>query len=334
MSAPLRDLETDNGRLPLMAQLAAERAGLLAQLLGLDEQALTVAPVIDNWTVKDLLAHIAAWDRWEMREMKRVVEGEAPNLVDLKNLDAVNASIAAEWRHRPLAEVVRELGEARTAWIGWLRSLPEEGFFRSRSFEGEDWSFPACVEVQRRHDAEHGAQIANWRPASSVRYGIGPRQVLVAALDAAREELVAAASLVPAQERATRPVCGDRSGPVEPWTLKDLLGHAADWEWVAVEGLRQLAAGRESDAGKVKDIEEWNQAHWRARRDQPWETVWADFQAARRALREALGGMNPAELARPFPAAWDPEGTPYSWGCVYVNHDREHAQDLRGAQTE
>ncbi len=42
----------------LLVRLTAERTGLLEQLLGLDERTLTEEPVLDGWTVKDLLAHI------------------------------------------------------------------------------------------------------------------------------------------------------------------------------------------------------------------------------------------------------------------------------------
>ena len=47
-------------RARLLARLAAERAGLLEQLIGLDETALTGSPILGDWTIKDLRAHIAA----------------------------------------------------------------------------------------------------------------------------------------------------------------------------------------------------------------------------------------------------------------------------------
>jgi uncharacterized damage-inducible protein DinB len=308
-------------RAQLLARSAAERAGLLWQLIGLDERMLTEVPVLDGWTVQDLLAHIAAWDRWELREMKRTAGGQAPDLTAVRDLDAFNAAVVAAWRDRILAEVVTELQDARAAWVAWLRTLPEEAFFRHRSFEGEDWSFPGCVEVQWRHDAEHAAQVAAWREVEGLEGETGPQAVLLAALDAGREELLAAAALVPPEERASRPVCG-------VWTLKDVLGHVADWEWLCVEGLRHMAAGRPLQVDYDGDVEAWNQAHAAARRDQPWEAVWADFHAARQALLEVLEGMSQADLDRYFPTRWGSETTPYSWACIFLTHDREHAQGL------
>jgi uncharacterized damage-inducible protein DinB/predicted RNase H-like HicB family nuclease len=312
-------------RCHLLARLSAERAGLLEQLIGLDEGALTEVPMLDSWTVKDLLAHVAAWDRWEERTMKCMVAGGTPDFTAVQDFDASNAAFVAEWCDRPLAEVLAELQAARADWVAWLESLSEEEFFRYRSYAGWDWSFSVVpLQVQWQHDAEHAAQIAAWRETEGLKGETVPKMVLLAALAAARDELLAAVALVPAEERASRPVCGE-------WTLKDVLGHVADWEWLGAEGLRQMATGQPPQVEHVQDIDAWNQAHAEARRDQPWEVVWADLHAARRALLDVLEEMSQAELGRSFPFPWGPEGTPYQWIWVYFRHDREHAHDLRQA---
>lgn len=95
-----------------------------------------------------------------------------------------------------------------------------------------------------------------------------------------------------------------------------------------MDGLRQMAAGQPPQVEHVQDIDAWNQAHVEARRDQPWDAVWADFQAARQALLEVLEGMSQAQLETSFPSPWGSDITPYRWVCVYLAHDREHAQGL------
>ncbi|MFQ6102341.1 MAG: DinB family protein [Anaerolineae bacterium] len=313
-------------RCHLLARLAAERAGLLWQLIGLDEKRLTELPVFEegDWTAKDLLAHVAAWDRWEKREMKRMLAGEVPDLAAAQDVDTFNAAVVAEWHDRTLTEVLAELRAARADWVAWLRTLPEEEFARLRSFESEDWSFPGCLEVQWRHDAEHAAQIAAWREAAGSEEKTGPKPILLAGLAAAREELLAVAALIPPEERASRPVCGE-------WTLKDVLGHITDWEWLGEEGLRQMATGRPPQVEHIEDIDVWNQVHVDARRDQSWEEVWVELHAARETLLEVLNGMSQADLARSFPFPWSQEGPAYRWVCVYLAHDHEHAEDLRDA---
>jgi len=109
-----------------------------------------------------------------------------------------------------------------------------------------------------------------------------------------------------------------------------VLAHVTDWERMGVEGLRDMAAGRPPRVGHVVDIEAWNQAHYQAWRDEPWEGVWADLHAVRASLVEVLDGMSQADLARVFLFPWGEEGTACDWLSIYLAHDREHAQGLWG----
>jgi hypothetical protein len=316
-------MDKGSQRSHLMARLAGERAALLEGLLGLDEPALVKRAVFDDWSVKEILAHSAAWDRWDERTMRCMVAGDTPDFAAVQDFAASNAAFVAEWRERSLEEVVAELTAARSDWVAWLRSLPGEEFFRPRSYFGHAWTFSEVpLQVQWEHDGEHAAQIARWREAEALKGETGSTPVLLAALEAAREELLAAAALVPAGQRTSRPVCG-------VWTLRDLLGHIADWEWYGVEGLRQMAAGQPPDPEPIDGIESWNRSHAEARREQPWEVVWEDLHAARQAFLAVLEGMSQAAMTRSFPFAWGPKGTPYQWMGIFVGHDREHARDLR-----
>jgi hypothetical protein len=202
--------------------------------------------------------------------------------------------------------------------------MPDEEFHRLRDMGWGETSVRQWTQWRARHDAGHAADLAAWREAQELEGTAGPKCVLAAALSAAREELLAAAALVSPEDRASLAVCGD-------WTLKDLLAHVADWEWVGVDGLRDMAAGRSPQVEHIADIEAWNQAHYGARRDQPWDDVWSDLHAAREQLLEVLEGMGQAELARSFRFPWGPEGTAYDWVSVYLTHDREHARDLSDA---
>jgi hypothetical protein len=107
-----------------------------------------------------------------------------------------------------------------------------------------------------------------------------------------------------------------------------VLGHVADWERFAYEGLGMMAAGQAPDVERVDDIEAWNQAHAEARREQPWDVVWQDLTQGRQALMALLGGMEETQLARRFGFPWGVEGTAYDWLGVFVEHDREHAHDF------
>jgi hypothetical protein len=338
-------MNKERERRRLLARLAAERAGLLQGLLGLDEADLVGPFVHDDWTVKDILAHIAAWDRWEERVMRAMIAGATPDFSEVQDFAVSNAAFVAPWRERGLAEVLSELAAARREWVAWLVGLRDAEFFRKRAYAGHNWTFSEVpLQVQWEHDAEHSAAITSWRQAAGLTgHAGGAMSVLRAAVDAARDELLAAVALIPADERTSRPVCGD-------WTLKDLLGHIADWEWYAVSGLRRMPVGEPppplyppqtggempaldpSQAGGEtggESIERWNQAHAAARRDQPWERVWEDLGGAHRAFLEILAEMDPTALSRRFPWPWGEAGTVYRCATVFLGHDRDHAGDLR-----
>jgi uncharacterized damage-inducible protein DinB len=315
----------------LLAHLSAERAALLEQLLGLSKASLTDKPVYQDtpegsseaWSVKDILSHIAAWDRWEERTMQAMVAGEQPDFSKVQDFTASNAAFVAAWRDRTLDEMVAELMSARADWVAFLDELSNEEFSCPRAYYGHDWTFSDIpLPIQWRHDAEHAEQIAVWRKTQALGKEMGPKSVLLAALDGARAELLAAAALIPSAERTLRPICGD-------WTLKDVLGHIADWEFYGTAGLRQMADGHRPDPEPLGSIESWNVSHAEARRDEPWEVVWEDLHTARRELREVLDGMSRAAIGQPFAFPWGQDGTPYDWVRIFLSHDREHAHELR-----
>jgi predicted RNase H-like HicB family nuclease/uncharacterized damage-inducible protein DinB len=306
----------------LLVHLAAARGALLEPLLNLAEPDLVETEISEGWTVKDALAHIAAWDRWVRREISRLVAGEEPDAAAVRNIDAYNAQSVAAWKERSLDEVVAELREARADWVAWMQGLSEEAFFRPHPRGRGDWWVPTWIEIMREHDLEeHAHKLAAWKKERT-EAPAGPKSILAAALGARREELLSAADLVPPEERTSRPVCGE-------WTLQDVLGHVADWEDWIVAGLRDMAAGRKPGIPTVTDEEAWNQEHAAARRRQSWETVWADLTNVRQELAALLDGMDQAGLERVFPGVWGKDTTPYAWFLDAYAHDREHARDIR-----
>ena len=307
----------------LLARLAYERTSLLVQLLGLDERVLTQLPICAAWTVKDLLAHIAAWDRWVGKAMQAMVAGKESGFEAVDDIDAANERFVAAWRGASLETIVAELSAARSDWVAWLEALPVDEFFRRRSYGGHDWTFSSMpLRVQREHDVEHTAQITARHRAEKPGGRSGPKAVLRAVLDAGREELLAAARLMPPEQRASYPVCG-------PWTAYDVIGHLADWEWVGVEGLRNMVAGGVPGVEPIQDIDLWNAERVEARRGRPWSSAWEDLHAARKAFVQAVDALDPALLDKVHAFPWGGYGTAYDWVSAYIAHDREHAEQLR-----
>ena len=196
----------------------------------------TESPVFDSWTAKDLLAHVAGWDELFTERITLILAGRVGEITGV-DLDARNAALHAERKDWSLGRAVEACVGARQDFLTTLAPMSDEEFHRLRRVGWGETSVRQWAQWRARHDAAHAADLSAWREAQGLGGTVGPKDVLSAALSAAREELLAAAALVPPEERASRPVCGE-------WTLNDVLGHVADWEWVGVEGLRHMAAGQ------------------------------------------------------------------------------------------
>lgn len=278
------------------------RADLVALAGDLCDEFLDWEPAPGSWALRRVLRHIGNAEQWYV---SRLVPPE---------------SLPPEWEDDeglPLWEFLEM--ERRTA-VERLRALTAEE--RAAVFypiawtdhRDEAWTLRKALRRFLEHEREHTAQA---REILELRRG-----VLLAELQAARQHLLASLEgLVP---NSPAPVCGE-------WTVKDVLGHVADWEWVGVEGLRLMARGGSPLVEVVRDLDAWNREHVAARRNQPWEGVLEDLHAARQALLDALQAIEPSLLGQRFPFPWGGEGTPADWLAVYPGHDREHAAEVAAA---
>jgi uncharacterized damage-inducible protein DinB len=276
-------------------------------------------------TIKDLLAHIAGWDELFADRMERVIAGQMNTIVSV-GLDEHNAALAEARRDWSLEQAIDAFTGERARCLAVLERVPTDLFHQWLYLPWDRTEIRTWTEWRGSHDRSHAWEIERWRRRAKPARGITPRPLLMAAFAAARAELLATAALVPAAERASRSLGNG-------WTLKDKLGHLADWDRWAADVLGDVAAGREPQLDPTVDPENdfdgWNAAHRAARQDQPWEEVWRDFHAARAALTAVLAALDGAALHRPFASPWDPTDNAYNWVRIWLHHDREHAAEIR-----
>ena len=305
----------------LLALLAGERAEFLGLLLGLDEQTLTTGQVVEGQTVKDLLAHVAAWDELYRESMALVLAGRPAEVASV-DLDEYNAAVHARRQGWTLSQALTAFIEAREAFLQTLSQVSDEQLHRPVGIPWAD-ALPlrAWALWRGRHDAVHAADLRLWRQENELEEGVGPKAILLAALEAGRDEIAALSSMVPAEERSTRPVADE-------WTLKDVVGHLADWELFLVEILR---AGRMLDMGYGGDVDQWNAAHAAARSERRWPRVWEDYRQARKGTVDVVGEMSQEALGTRFDNPWGKDTPTYRVVEWWLEHEREHAAGIRGA---
>ena len=296
------------------ARLIGNRAQLLYRLLGLDEETLHKQPVFADTTAVELLAHVAAWDGLYTKRMKLVLEGRVEEIRGVE-LDDRNAALHDQYKEWPLARALQFFLEARREFLQTLVRVGDGAWYRPLALPwGDTTSLVTWSLWRARHDAVHAADLLRWRQENRFTAAAGPRSLLVAALEASRDEIAALVALVPEAERRTRRLHGEG-------TLKDILGHLADWEAFAVSCLR---AGRLLELGYA-DEQAHNEARAAAWRAQPWSQVTAAFAQVRQELLQIVAHQ---ELATPLPNPWGAD-TIYGWAHSFLAHERHHGAALR-----
>lgn len=320
-------------RLELLARLGAERSYLLRQLWGLDEETLSITAVTGNWTVKDILTHVAYWDGFTTDRMSKVRDGrvqEIKTFDDDEDIDAHNVQHQQQFQRVPLEQAVAMLLKERGGFYALLSRLPHEAWHRRLQLpNGRRTHIRTWVRRRWLHDADHAQALVQWRkqlPDTVKGQRLGPKYILRALLQTTRKEFLLTANLIPEEERSTHLICGN-------WALKDLIGHLADWEWVGIDGLRQLADGQtpEFNYSIPLNFDEFNNPRAASRREQPWDEVWHDFTENRRHLLELVDAMPESQLTRRFMAPWNRSVTGYLWTTIWFGHEHEHAIDVRRA---
>ena len=121
-------------------------------------------------------------------------------------------------------------------------------------------------------------------------------------------------------------------GVTGSWSVKDLLGHMAMWQGVAVQFVMDYrkdglprSLGLETDA----DIDAYNERGAAQRRDRAYPRVWTEFAENYETLSTAVRQLRDADLNAPLPAPWPGDTSLES--LIAINsyrHDPEHIQQI------
>jgi uncharacterized protein (TIGR03083 family) len=145
----------------LLNRLDAAWAALSDSYAGLSDAQLAQPGVVEDWSVKDILAHVTTWEQEALEQLPVVIAGGTPPRYAAQGgIDAFNARATEDGRRRSLAEVLRRRDQTHARLVELIRSQPA-GTFGSRT------------RARRRlrldtygHYPEHTAAIRAWRSAT------------------------------------------------------------------------------------------------------------------------------------------------------------------------
>jgi hypothetical protein len=151
----------------ILDALEDERENLLDAIEGLSDEVMLEAGVVGDWSIKDILAHLSAWEAELVKLLWQASHGERPSGIYASGVpvDEVNTVWSQAARSRPLDRVIDDFISVRKQTIRrvepfsdadlsdpqrypWLKGNPLWEWIGSDSF---------------KHESEHAAQIREWR---------------------------------------------------------------------------------------------------------------------------------------------------------------------------
>jgi uncharacterized damage-inducible protein DinB len=147
-----------------LARLAQSRRALHQVTEGLSEEEMTQDQVEGEWTIKDVLGHIASWDKTCLEPLQRYANGEPFQVEVIEDYLAWNDDQAAAKRDLPLDVVLDELAITRQELIAVAASLSAKQWERQISFPwGGEGTVAQVLDGLSGHEMGHARTIAQWR---------------------------------------------------------------------------------------------------------------------------------------------------------------------------
>lgn len=158
-------METLSGKQQFLNTLKTERARWQALLDEVGEGRMERGGVTGEWSVKDIVAHISAWESRPIAWFNALHSGtppEPPQWPADKTEVQINAWIFNANRHRPLAEVLAESQHSFAQIVTGIESAPEEALSTRYAWLNRRAMLDALPGNTYEHYHEHGELIRSW----------------------------------------------------------------------------------------------------------------------------------------------------------------------------
>jgi hypothetical protein len=119
----------------LLRRLETAWTSLRESFSGLTDTQLLEPGVAEEWSVRDILAHVTTWENEALKYLPVIVNGETPpRYREYGGLNAFNAQMTARKQSLELADVMSELQATHRQLLDYLQSVPEEQFSSETRF--------------------------------------------------------------------------------------------------------------------------------------------------------------------------------------------------------
>ena len=272
-----------------------------------------------DWSLADHVAHLAAWQELGATYTSVAIEtGRWPTDAEFDggDFDRVNERLRGEWTGRSRDDILGRLEQARAALLAQVGRLSSAEIHSDAAW---DWIYLTI----HGHYLDHLGIIEPWTTALRDRQTDGdpfvddPRAADHAEFRA--QDLPIEADL-DAILAAVPPERLDRDAATPGWTVKDHVGHLADWALEATRAIDVYHRRGHWLADPDEGVDAWNARMVEAARGERPDAAFDRYQRSRRALLDAVDTLSVDELR-------SPDGWSWVYDCLH-GHVRKHTAML------
>jgi hypothetical protein len=146
-----------------LARLAESRQAMEKAIGALSKDQMTGAKVEGDWTPRDIIGHIAAWDKAVLIPLREYAAGKGFRTETITDIDGWNNEQAAMRRSLPLDVPLNEFRAVREEMVAVAERLPDEQWIRPIPYPwGDQGPLAEALHGLAYHEAEHATTIVRW----------------------------------------------------------------------------------------------------------------------------------------------------------------------------
>lgn len=149
----------------ILDEIQTARAALQQAIQGLTPEQMHIVGVTGIWSVKDILAHLTAWESEMVTALNQIHQRKVPRIVRIDDIDEWNEEQYHVNASRPLDIVLADFEGVHRMLFELLEDYDERALTNNRRFpwmEGEPLYY-LLEENVYLHEREHAGEIADWR---------------------------------------------------------------------------------------------------------------------------------------------------------------------------
>jgi uncharacterized damage-inducible protein DinB len=158
------ELMTKSKLLELLRSRRGEWDALIAQI---PESQMAEPGVAGEWSIKDIMAHLAYHERWYADRLHEQLRGEqyVPNEIDAMSFEQRNPVLFQRFREKPLPEVLTESRRAFEDLLDGVQAHTEAFLVVAQQFDG--MPEPMAIWMMLRGDVydhypQHIPSVKDW----------------------------------------------------------------------------------------------------------------------------------------------------------------------------